>query len=453
MEKELGGGGGDVTEDLKALGIDLDGLDLEEEHENDPTIACKINSAKKELEEVPAGEKKKVRKETTPEKVDSISVETLPESGLEEITKIEEPPAGSCSTTPATTTTTEPIKKKDPKNDYKNLSKEQLMAKLDALKKDHEKIKQSLSKKDSEATTAESPAMRPKSETAPEATKTPETRTSEGSTSSTTKRRRKKAIKVIVVGNSKCGKTSIINRYVKDVFSNEYKYTIGCDYSMKEVQVTPDIRVRLQLWDIAGQDRFIHLSRAFYKKSAGAILVCDVTRPATMDALRSWKSEIDKDLIEEAKRRGTKVPIVMIANKVDLLSDTIKAIQTGSDVQTLAEELELDGWFMGSAKKNSQISEAMMFLLKKIVGVVDETEKHETMPTKEAPETPPKKQHVEDPSKRKTPGSTSSSSKKKRRSSFFNLNKKSSKVLDLDSDHMETSKKKLEKDKKTCVVS
>uniref|UniRef100_A0A7S0CXN5 Ras-related protein Rab n=1 Tax=Amorphochlora amoebiformis TaxID=1561963 RepID=A0A7S0CXN5_9EUKA len=277
------------------------------------------------------------------------------------------------------------------------MTREELLAKMKALQAEHEVIKKALeSDKKARMKTPLSevkniPQARhsvhaPESSFKPEMS-TPErpTRRSVDSASKQTptpqRRGRKRAIKVIVVGNSKCGKTSIINRYVKNVFSNEYNYTIGCEYSKKEVEVTPEITVRLQLWDIAGQDRFIHLSRAFYKKSAGAILVWDVTRPATMEALRGWKKEIDKDLIEEAKRKGSKVPVIMIANKVDLLPGVSKSIEVGAQAQELAEELDLDGWFIGSAKLDDNISEAMMFLLKKIVGVGQENSAQPQMTT------------------------------------------------------------------------
>mmetsp|Transcript_8018 Transcript_8018/g.15750 ORF Transcript_8018/g.15750 Transcript_8018/m.15750 type:complete len:498 (-) Transcript_8018:186-1679(-) len=239
------------------------------------------------------------------------------------------------------------------------------------------------------------------------------------------RRKRKRAIKVIVVGNSKCGKTSIINRYVKDVFSNEYKYTIGCDYSMKEVSVTPDVQVRLQLWDIAGQDRFIKLSRAFYKKSAGAILVCDVTRSATLEAVRSWKKEIDRDLIAEAKEKGIKIPVIMIANKVDLLPNITAGMQVGANVQALAEELELDGWFMGSAKLNDKIDDAMMFLLKKIVGLDTEAPKKE----KDVKDFNSKSQFLKGSSPEKHKKTSSKSSSKS--SSKKNTPPKSKKILKL----------------------
>lgn len=67
--------------------------------------------------------------------------------------------------------------------------------------------------------------------------------------------------KILVVGNAKCGKSSIIRRYVEDSFNTDYVTTIGADYLKKDVVIEDGRAVRLQLWDIAGQDRFIRLTR------------------------------------------------------------------------------------------------------------------------------------------------------------------------------------------------
>ncbi|CAM9528132.1 unnamed protein product [Choristocarpus tenellus] len=95
--------------------------------------------------------------------------------------------------------------------------------------------------------------------------------------------------KILVVGNAKCGKTSIIRRFVSDSFCVTYNSTVGADYAMKDLTVQGGERVRLQLWDIAGQDRFAKLTRAYFRRAKGAIVVCDVTREGTFDAVSRWK--------------------------------------------------------------------------------------------------------------------------------------------------------------------
>lgn len=71
--------------------------------------------------------------------------------------------------------------------------------------------------------------------------------------------------KVLVVGDVHTGKSSVIRRYVHDFFSENYRSTVGVDFHVKIVPISDDLQIRLQLWDIAGQDRFSQMTRAYYR--------------------------------------------------------------------------------------------------------------------------------------------------------------------------------------------
>uniref|UniRef100_A0A2K6FV89 Ras-related protein Rab n=1 Tax=Propithecus coquereli TaxID=379532 RepID=A0A2K6FV89_PROCO len=102
--------------------------------------------------------------------------------------------------------------------------------------------------------------------------------------------------KLLVIGDLGVGKTSIIKRYVHQNFSSHYRATIGVDFALKVLHWDPETVVRLQLWDIAGQERFGNMTRVYYREAMGAFIVFDVTRPATFEAVAKWKNDLDSKL-------------------------------------------------------------------------------------------------------------------------------------------------------------
>merc|ERR1712137_211841 len=122
-------------------------------------------------------------------------------------------------------------------------------------------------------------------------------------------RRKSVFLKVIIFGDGGVGKTSLMNQYVNNTFSDEYKVTIGADFLSKEVMVD-DRKVIMQIWDVAGQKKYRSLGTAFYRRADCCALVYDVTDAETFENLNNWKSEF---LTEEPD----KFPFVVIGNKID----------------------------------------------------------------------------------------------------------------------------------------
>lgn len=110
------------------------------------------------------------------------------------------------------------------------------------------------------------------------------------------------------------GKTSLMNQYVNQKFSNQYKATIGADFLTKEVMID-DRLVTLQIWDTAGQERFQSLGVAFYRGADCCVLVYDITNQKSFDALDSWRDEF---LIQASPRDPDHFPFVLIGNKSDM---------------------------------------------------------------------------------------------------------------------------------------
>lgn len=74
--------------------------------------------------------------------------------------------------------------------------------------------------------------------------------------------------------------------------------------------------MRLQLWDIAGQERFGNMTRVYYKEALGAFVVYDVTRPQTYEGVRKWKADLDSKISLPEAWGGGHIPVVLLANKV-----------------------------------------------------------------------------------------------------------------------------------------
>ncbi|CAM9270778.1 unnamed protein product [Discosporangium mesarthrocarpum] len=125
--------------------------------------------------------------------------------------------------------------------------------------------------------------------------------------------RRRALLKVVILGDSGVGKTSLMNQYVNNRFSTQYKATIGADFLSKELIINEKF-VTLQIWDTAGQERFQSLGVAFYRGSEACVLVFDITNPKSFEQLESWREEF---LIQAAPRDPDNFPFIVIGNKVD----------------------------------------------------------------------------------------------------------------------------------------
>ncbi|KAK9455192.1 small GTPase superfamily [Dipodascopsis uninucleata] len=122
-------------------------------------------------------------------------------------------------------------------------------------------------------------------------------------------------LKVIILGDSGVGKTSLMQQYVSKKFSNQYKATIGADFLTKQDVRVDDRTVTMQLWDTAGQERFQSLGVAFYRGADCCVLVYDVNNAKSFEALDSWRDEF---LVQASPRDPESFPFVVLGNKIDV---------------------------------------------------------------------------------------------------------------------------------------
>ncbi|KAF7845890.1 hypothetical protein BT93_L0175 [Corymbia citriodora subsp. variegata] len=165
--------------------------------------------------------------------------------------------------------------------------------------------------------------------------------------------RKKVLLKVIILGDSGVGKTSLMNQYVNKKFSTSYKATIGADFLTKELLID-DRTVTLQLWDTAGQERFQSLGVAFYRGADCCVLVYDVTTPKSFDTLDSWRDEF---LIQASPRDPESFPFVVLGNKTDVGEErrAVSAKKAGQWCQSNGKQMP---YFETSAKDNLNVEQA-----------------------------------------------------------------------------------------------
>ncbi|XP_036172352.1 ras-related protein Rab-32 isoform X1 [Myotis myotis] len=172
---------------------------------------------------------------------------------------------------------------------------------------------------------------------------------------------REHLFKVLVIGELGVGKTSIIKRYVHQLFSQHYRATIGVDFALKVLSWDSRTLVRLQLWDIAGQERFGNMTRVYYKEAVGAFVVFDISRGSTFEAVLKWKSDLDSKVHLPS---GDPIPAVLLANKCDQKKE---GSQIPAQMDQFCKEHGFTGWFETSAKDNINIEEAARFLVENIL--------------------------------------------------------------------------------------
>ena len=180
---------------------------------------------------------------------------------------------------------------------------------------------------------------------------------------------------IVIVGNGAVGKSSMIQRYCKGLFTSDYKMTIGVDFLERVVRyvahdavaVCPlplplslstlrsydsvnGARVHLMLWDTAGQEEFDALTKAYYRVSDGCVLAFSTTDVKSFDAVEKWKKKVEFEC--------GPIPMVLVQNKCDLMD---QCCVPSDCVERLAKSLNMP-LFLASSKNNVNIDKGELML-------------------------------------------------------------------------------------------
>lgn len=166
--------------------------------------------------------------------------------------------------------------------------------------------------------------------------------------------------KVCLLGDYAVGKTSLVRRFVYNLFEDKYLSTIGVKVSRKVVAFPHGedvVELTLMLWDLAGSEEFDRVRASYLRGAAGALLVCDLTQRGSLDSMREYARQV--------REVNPRAAIVLAANKQDLVDQlTIRE----EEIATTASELGAD-FYLTSAKMGMAVDEAFRHLGRLTVGV------------------------------------------------------------------------------------
>lgn len=160
--------------------------------------------------------------------------------------------------------------------------------------------------------------------------------------------------KIVLIGDARVGKTSLVRRYVTNLFDPSYQITLGTTIMKKEVEYLHNI-VTLAIWDIGGQDVFKQIRSKYFFGSKGALAVCDASNLTTFENLPSWVESFTKEVGDQ--------PIIFLANKCDLKDLKI----TEQDLKDLCSKYKQSEFLFTSALDGTNTEKAFSNLVRLMV--------------------------------------------------------------------------------------
>lgn len=168
--------------------------------------------------------------------------------------------------------------------------------------------------------------------------------------------------KLLLIGNSAVGKSSLLLRFSDNIFNESFLPTIGVDFKIRTLDLSGKI-AKLQIWDTAGQERFKNITSSYYKGAHGVILVYDITDRQSFKDVENWLSEVSKHASENIVK-------LLVGNKCDLEGQRQVSTDEGRE---FASSLGIK-FVETSAKNSMNVEKAFQTLAAEIKGRVAKTD-------------------------------------------------------------------------------
>ncbi|MHA1913600.1 MAG: Rab family GTPase [Promethearchaeota archaeon] len=157
--------------------------------------------------------------------------------------------------------------------------------------------------------------------------------------------------KILLVGDASVGKTSFTKRYCYNIFNPSERLTIGVDFHIKTIELN-NISIKLQIWDVGGEERFRFLLPTYCLGANAAFLLYDITRPSSLDNISEWLNIV--------RQKGGQIPIMLVGSKLDL-SASGRQVPRDYGIQ-IAEKNNMASFVEISAKDNVNVDDAFRVL-------------------------------------------------------------------------------------------
>ena len=157
-------------------------------------------------------------------------------------------------------------------------------------------------------------------------------------------------LKLLIIGDSRVGKTSLLLNYVEKIFPEAHISTLGVEYKEKEI-IKDNYVIRLQIWDTAGEERFRSITKSIYRNANGILFVCDITNRESFKNIKNWIKDadnVDKDI------KG-----IIIGNKIDLDNERVVSVE---DLEEIGKKYNMP-FIEASAKTGMNVNKCFEVLI------------------------------------------------------------------------------------------